>query len=312
MRQTNFANDTALKSYFQEIGIIPKGDDSSEVEEITEEDSEEESNEEESEDEEKPEPGIISTQYPTILNVKDGLGHTNYSSFGQENSSTWTRPTIQVGSVLNINISTNNPNESTLYYKYDYQSPGQSFITFKDWSTSKTAKWIVPSNALGKWLYIMVSVKDSNDEFRFDGSDDYTYLIYNVTPKDVVTAIYPTITNSKDSKGNINANSIGGNEGLTWTGGEFRAMTVGETVTFTITASDPNGDALLYQFLLQPQGGSFETLRGWSSSNTYTWTVPESLKDNNIYIMAAIKDNDSYLQFGDSGDDYNYLIYSVK
>ena len=63
--------------------------------------------------------------------------------------------------------------------------------------------------------------------------------------------------------------------------------------------------------MIQPDGGSFDVLRGWSSSNTFTWTIPEELADTKVYIMASVKDGDSYYLFGDSGDDYTYLIYNI-
>ena len=46
----------------------------------------------------------------------------------------------------------------------------------------------------------------------------------------------------------------------------------GTTVTFTVTASDPDvGDTILYRFWVY-SGGSWSVARDWSSSNTFAWT----------------------------------------
>lgn len=334
MNYTNFAKDTTVRNYLEEIGVVQENKNLDELESALlnkNDEDEENSNEDTQGDEqnkdeidsankiENPEDGegsqevgVISNEYPTILSVKDGLGNVNYSSFGQEKTWYWKKPSIKVGEILNISISSNNPNNSTLKYRFEYQAPGGSFKVLQNWSEDKTFKWTVPSDALGRWLYVMVMVKDSDDKLRFDESDDYTYLVYEVNPKAVAQKIYPIISNSRDSKGNTNTNSLGGNEGLNWPDGVTRNLNAGESVTFSISASDPNGDALQYMFMMQPDGGSFDLLRGWSSSNSFTWTVPEELKDTKIFIMACTKDGDSYYLFGENGDDYNYLIYNIK
>jgi hypothetical protein len=336
MDQTSFAKDTAVRNYLEEIGVVQESSTAEELDSEQAQDDvnlETETSDEENEDEdgeqtrdeidsankvENPEEGdgsqeggIISTEFPTILSAKDGLGNVNYNSFGQEDTWYWKRPSIKVGEAMNLSINSNNPNDSTLYYKFEYQAPGGSFQVLQNWSTDKTFDWTVPSEALGRWLYIMVLVKDSDGELRFDGCDDYTYLVYEVNPKAVAQKIYPVISSAGDSKGNINTNSLGGNEGLSWSDGEIRSLNVGESVAFSINASDPNGDAMQYMFMIQPDGGSFDVLRGWSSSNTFTWTIPEELADTKVYIMASVKDGDSYYLFGDSGDDYTYLIYNI-
>ncbi|MHC1716807.1 MAG: hypothetical protein AB9915_02925 [Candidatus Dojkabacteria bacterium] len=338
MDQTNFAKDTSVRKYLEDAGIVQEAENSSDQAKVVEEENSVEENDtttpedenNEGEDGERDEidsagkvenpedgdgtqyQGTISTKYPTITVTKDGLGNANYTSWGQENESHWKRPSIKEGEKLNVSITANNPNNSTLYYSFDYQVPGGSFLTLKDWSRANTAKWTVPASAIGRWLYIKVSVKDADGVLRFSDCDDYAYLVYEVNPKGVAQKIYPIMSSAKDSKGNVNTNSIGSNEGLDWPNNVIRELSAGTSVTFTITASDPNGDALQYMFMMQPDGGSFDVLRNWSSSNTFTWTIPEDLAGKKVYIMASVKDSDSYLLFNESGDDYTYLIYNIK
>ncbi len=256
--------------------------------------------------------GTMSTDYPTITSVKDGIGNVNYGSFGQGNMDYWKNPSIWVDDSLKISVVATNPKSLDLSYRYEYQIPGGSFQILKDWSSSDSLDFVVPSNALGRWLYIKVSVKDSNKKMRFDNCDDYTYLVYEVNPKDVTKKIYPVIEDSRDDKGNVNTNSWGAQEGGSWPDGMEKKLNAGDTVTFTITAKDPNNDKLEYRYQIQPQGGSFTVLKDWNVENTFTWKIPENYSGTTVYIMASVKDSDEYLLFNDSGDDYNYLIYKIK
>lgn len=254
----------------------------------------------------------ISPEYPTITSVKDGIGNVNYSSFGQGNMDYWKNPSIKVEDSLKISVVANNPKGTELSYRYEYQVPGGSFQIFSDWSTSGSVDFVVPSNALGRWLYVKISVKDIDKKYRFNDCDDYTTLIYEVNPKDVKNKIYPVITDSRDDKGNVNTNSWGANEGGSWPDGLPKSLKAGDTVVFTTTAVDPNDDEVEYRYQIQPQGGSFTVLRDWGSESTYTWIVPANYTGTTVYIMVSVRDNDQYLLFNDSGDDYNYMIYTIK
>ncbi len=254
----------------------------------------------------------ISPEYPTITSVKDGIGNVNYSSFGQGNMDYWKNPSIKVEDTLKISVVANNPKGTELSYRYEYQVPGGTFQVLKDWDTTNSLNFVVPANAVGRWLYIKISVRDADKKYRFNDCDDYTTLIYEVNPKDVKNKIYPVITDSRDDKGNVNTNSWGANEGGSWPDGLPKSLKAGDTVILTITAVDPNNDKMEYRFQVLPKGGSFTVLKDWSSENSYTWTVPSNYAGTAVTIMASVKDNDSYLLFNDSGDDYNYMIYTIK
>ena len=254
----------------------------------------------------------LSSDYPTVTSVKDGIGNVNYSSFGQGNMDYWKNPSIRVEDVLNIAVVVNNPKGMELSYKYDYQTPGGAFQSIQDWSSSNNVVFTVPENATGRWLYIRMMVKDSDSKFRFDGCDDYTYLVYEVNPKDVNNKIYPVIENTGDDKGNVNTNSWGANEGGSWPDGLPKYLNVADTVIFTIKANDPNKDSMQYRFEIQVDGGSFSILKDWGSESSYTWVIPDGYSGKKVNIMASVRDGDKYLLFNDSGDDYNYMIYTIK
>ncbi|MCI0341850.1 MAG: IPT/TIG domain-containing protein [Planctomycetales bacterium] len=56
----------------------------------------------------------------------------------------------------------------------------------------------------------------------------------------------------------------------------YRTVAIGETVQFTVTATDPDGDAVALRLLNPPPGCSFDPLAGIASPGTVTvrWTVP--------------------------------------
>ena len=134
-----------------------------------------------------------------------------------------------------------------------------------------------------------------------------------LTTREILPA---TITQVADSLGNINTNSWTKGTGGGWSCDPDCPdlnLQIGETVTFTITASDPNGLPLEYMFAAQPAGWSFITLQDWSSNNTFIWTVTEEFAGPWIPVMVAVRNNDGQNWQGDwNGDDYTYASYSVS
>jgi len=256
--------------------------------------------------------GTISSEYPTITLVRDGIGNVNYGSLGQGNLDYWKNPSIKVGDILNISVEVNNPESAKINYKYEYQVPGGTFRNIEDWGTSSTIDFVIPSDAVGRWLYIKVSVMASDGKLQFEGYDDFTYLIYEVNPKDEVYKIYPVIEDTRDDRGHVNTNSWGANEGGDWPDGLPKYLNVGDSVTFAINARDPNNDEMEYRYMVQVDGGASLMLKDWDSANSFTWEVPEGYSGKKVNIMASVRNSDQYLLFNDSGDDYNYMIYIIK
>ena len=89
-------------------------------------------------------------------------------------------------------------------------------------------------------------------------------------------------------------------------------LNVADTVVFKIKANDPNKDSMQYRFEAQVDGGSFSMLKDWGSESSYTWVIPDGYSGKKVNIMASVRDGDKYLLFNDSGDDYNYMIYTIR
>ena len=110
-----------------------------------------------------------------------------------------------------------------------------------------------------------------------------------------------------DSVGRTNTGSAGHNN---LNGLSDAVVKVGDKITFTANATDPNGDAIQYSFYVQPSGGGFELKQNWSATNTFEWTVTSHEIGEHVLVISAIKDGDDYLRFG-SYDDYGYMSFTV-
>ncbi|MGB9023585.1 MAG: hypothetical protein WCC94_09150 [Candidatus Bathyarchaeia archaeon] len=53
-------------------------------------------------------------------------------------------------------------------------------------------------------------------------------------------------------------------------------QSIGATITFTATATDPDGDTVLYRFWMRKGSGSWTMVQDWSSSNAYAWTPTQT------------------------------------
>jgi hypothetical protein len=124
---------------------------------------------------------------PIIDSVSDNLGHVNTNSWAKDTGGDWSSgginasPTIYIGDTLvfAINVS----DSSNLQYRFQYQAPGGSFKTIKDWSSSSGCSWTVPSDAYGKWTVVNLQVRN-NDGLNYLGfCDDYTYMTYIILNK---------------------------------------------------------------------------------------------------------------------------------
>jgi hypothetical protein len=127
------------------------------------------------------------------------------------------------------------------------------------------------------------------------------------------TGIQPTLTQVTDSLGHIQTNSWGKNTGGGWPGSVTTpiVVNVGSTITFTATASDPDGKPLQYKFCKMAEGGC-PVIQDWSNSNTYTWNVTNEFIGPNIGVMVCVKNNDGVEWLGSyNGDDYTYCLYKV-
>lgn len=117
----------------------------------------------------------------------------------------------------------------------------------------------------------------------------------------------PAIINSvTESLGNVQTNFSGTREGGGWPTGFTTptTVTVGDQITFTVNATDPDNDLLQYQFAIQPPGDIFEAKYDWSTSNIWTRPVDPSEFGPDVTVFIAVKNdggNDYIVSFGGDG-----------
>lgn len=245
--------------------------------------------------------------YPKIDRISDNLGHSNTKSIAKGNLSTVDGGTVHVGDKINIKTDASDPDKGKLSYIFWVQPSGGGFETRQDWSDKNSFTWTVSAHDVGENVLVIPAIKDDDKALRFGNSDDYAYMSYRVLPAGVNNDIYPTITSMTDSLGRTITGSAGKSN---LNGGSGVEVRVGDSITFNVTATDPNNDPISYSFYVQPSGGGFETRQDWGGSNSFTWNVTAHDVGEHVLVMPAIKDNDSYLRFG-SYDDYGYLSYNV-
>jgi len=264
---------------------------------------------------------IVHASEPTLIDsVTDSLGNVQTNSWTAGEGGNWpatvdTPVIVNVGDQVTFTVNATDPEGGNLQYNFAVQPPGGSFETKQDWSTSNTWVWTVDPSEYGPAITVFIAVKD-DDGSDYQGSfggDDYTYAIYDVeNPSASSPAVIDSVT---DSLGNVQTNSWTAGEGGNWpaTVDTPVIVNVGDQVTFTVNATDPEGGNLQYNFAVQPPGGSFETKQDWSTSNTWVWTVDPSEYGPAITVFIAVKDDDgSDYQGSFGGDDYTYAIYDVE
>ena len=122
------------------------------------------------------------------------------------------------------------------------------------------------------------------------------------------------IVQVEDSLGNINTNSFTGDGTGDWScqpDCPDLDVHIGETISFTVTAADPNDLPIEYKFVYWRFGAAF-LAQDWSSDNTLDWHVSQADvgPHNGVGVYVRNNDGEEYQGVG-SGDDYNYEFYSV-
>ena len=120
----------------------------------------------------------------------------------------------------------------------------------------------------------------------------------------------PYINHVTDSLGNVQTNSFAVEGHGQWPEGIVTPMVVnvGDVITFTVDATEPEGGTLEYKFVT-PSG----TTQDWSTSNTFTWTVGASDFGPMKIVYIAVRNTDGRDYMGEwNGDDYTYATYDVS
>ena len=124
------------------------------------------------------------------------------------------------------------------------------------------------------------------------------------------------LTQVIDSLGNVQTNSWSDEENGGWPSDVDvpLSVAVGDTITFTASASDREGSVLEYRFSVQSSGGDLDGVRqDWSSDNAWEWSVTRAEFGPDTTIVIAVRDDDGLdFQGSESWDDYTYAIYDVE
>jgi hypothetical protein len=88
-------------------------------------------------------------------------------------------------------------------------------------------------------------------------------------------------------------------------------FSVGDTVTITVNASDPNNLPLEYVFRRFRQNGFDVTLQDWSATNSLTYTFLEEDAVNGFSIIFGVKNNDGVDADGFFGDAQGSASFNI-
>ncbi len=118
---------------------------------------------------------------------------------------------------------------------------------------------------------------------------------------------YPIITGYADTLGVVSHSSSYNGYGC---GGKGQPIAhIGDTITLTVDAYDPNGDPLVYRFS-SVFPSAMGVTSGWTSSSTYTWTFTSADVGSMRCVYISVKDNDGYDRIADY-DDTSPACYDI-
>lgn len=255
---------------------------------------------------------------PQLISVRDSLGNLTSNSIGSNGQLGWPNSVpkpvrVNVGDLITLTAQADAFDDSPLQYRFAVQPPGGSLEVIQDWSASSSAVWRVSANKYGSGAFAFVAVRNNDGRNLFGdfSGDDYTDLEYFVN--DPSASSPARIIEVKDSRGNTQRNSFGQEQSGDWSNGRPSALVKeGETIAFTVSASDNDSTRLEYQFSIQRVSGSFQIRRDWSTENTWNWKVDREDFGNELVVAVAVRDDDGRPFFGSfGGDDYTYLTYKV-
>lgn len=124
--------------------------------------------------------------YPWLTTVYDTVGNINQNSWGKGTGGGWTktrRTVLYVGEEVGIRAIAMAENADDIQFRFSVQPSGGGFQTRRDWGTCAEWKWLVQESDIGRGVCVMVSVRRIKAYYQFGDSDDYTYAIYDILPR---------------------------------------------------------------------------------------------------------------------------------
>jgi len=162
------------------------------------------------------------------------------------------RPSPQAaGSTIVWTASATDPDRDTIFYKFWLRGPstGDVWKVVRDWSTSSTWTWSTsPADAGAYDVYVYVRDGKHAPATSYDSARGFGgYQLTSVNRPPVVTALTPDRPSPQIA---------------------------GSTITWTATATDPDGDPIFTRFWLRgpSTGDVWKVVQDWSLSPTWTWS----------------------------------------
>ncbi|HNR57728.1 MAG TPA: hypothetical protein PKJ51_04655, partial [Methanothrix sp.] len=178
----------------------------------------------------------------------------------------WSSPQV-AGSTITWTAFAADPDMDLLFFKFWLRGPatGNVWKVVRDWSNSNIWTWSTSSGDAGLYdVYVYVRDGKHNPPTSYDSSKGYGgYLLTAPVPVNrppVVTAIAPNRPSPQTSGG---------------------------TITWTASASDPDGDPILYRFWFRgpSTGNAWKVVQDWSNSRTWTWaSAPGDAGEYSLYV----------------------------
>ena len=85
---------------------------------------------------------------------------------------------------------------------------------------------------------------------------------------------------------------------------------VGATISWTCSASDAEDDPIVYRFFVQPSGGSWSIVQGWSGTNSWSWT-PSVAGTFNVACHVRDGKHAGVSGWDDHKEAYGYSVLSA-
>ena len=199
-------------------------------------------------------------------------------------------PELAAGTAIKLNGFAVDPDGDTLYYRYWLKGPSTIYTwkIMRDWNADNTWTWKTDTRDIGD-NKISVWIRDTYhapaDSYDCEIVCDYS-IIENKAPYN------PTLSPDK-----------------------LPPQPAGTAITWTASATDPDGDELYYRFWIKgpSTNGLWEIKQDWSTDNTWTWDTSDAdAGDTDISVWILDGHHAPYDNYDLEKKCYSYTIKSVN